>query len=177
MRAIVYLALHSLLSIQTDAKGDGGLRIVTRIDGSRGWNFTIQRRSRVRAGLWFLFPPSPFLVSCGVHIQQVPHVAPAHKHLLLIHRDRGSYKHPSKAWHALCNFVACNSVACLDHWSNCRQLSTIHNANLLHTTVVCNKAASCVSRFRLVGSYNMLCSCPLSLLLSHHIEPATRHWY
>ena len=35
MRTIVYLALPSLLSVQTDAKGDGRLRIVTRIDGSR----------------------------------------------------------------------------------------------------------------------------------------------
>ena len=57
----MYLAINSLLSVQTDAKGDGGLRIVTRINGSRGQNFTIGRRSRVRQSCDSFSPRHHFL--------------------------------------------------------------------------------------------------------------------
>ena len=43
-------------------KGDWGWRISTGIDGSRGWNSTLERRSWVRARSLVLFPLSPYPV-------------------------------------------------------------------------------------------------------------------
>ena len=80
------VARHNSLGESWQQKtGDGRRQIATRIDGSHGWNTTLERRSWVRAQslLRFLLSPFPWaVISCSTSVKLFIYVhAPKHTYM------------------------------------------------------------------------------------------------
>ena len=69
-------------------------------------------------------------------------------------RQSGAYKLIPKAWHTWCNYLAGNSVACLDHWSNSGQHVSCNMQQETSHHTQCNFVAcsSCMQHIHPISS-------------------------